>query len=57
MLFMLMDISISCIAGARQNERMQKLEARTKIDVFLDKHYPDEFMNQIYDNKMYRWEK
>ena len=52
MLFMLMDISISCIAGARQNERMQKLEARTKIDVFLDKHYPDAVMNKVYHNKI-----
>lgn len=52
MLFMLMDISISCVAGARQNERMQKLEPRTKVDAFLDKHYPDAVMNKVYHNKI-----
>ena len=52
--FMVMNISISCMAGARQNERMQKIEASTKVDAFLDKYYPDWVMNKVYSNKINR---
>ncbi|MCI9000705.1 MAG: hypothetical protein HFJ26_07425 [Clostridia bacterium] len=51
---MLFNIGISCLAGARQNERVQKIEANSKIDAFLDKHYPDRVMDKVYSNKMNR---
>ncbi len=52
--FMVINVSISCMAGARQNERMQKIEANTQLDAFLDKHYPDWVMNKVYSNKINR---
>lgn len=52
--FMLFNISISCAAGARQNKRMQKIEARTHFDTFLDKHYSDKVLNKVYSNKINR---
>lgn len=52
--FMILNIGISCLAGARQNERVQKIEANSKMDAFLDKHYPDQFMDKIYSNKKNR---
>lgn len=52
--FMLFNIGISCLAGARQNERVQKIEANSKMDAFLDKHYPDRVMDKVYSNKMNR---
>ena len=52
--FMLFNIGISCLAGARQNERVHKIEANSKIDAFLDKHYPDRVMDKVYSNKMNR---
>lgn len=52
--FMLFNIGISCLAGARQNERVQKIEANSKMDAFLDKHYSDKVMDKVYSNKMNR---
>lgn len=51
-IFMLFNFSISFLAGARQKERMENQIANTKIEVFLDKHYPDYRMNRIYGNKI-----
>ena len=56
-IFMVMNIGISCVAGARQNERQQKIEAHTKLDAFLDKYYPDKVMDRVYYNKMNRTKK
>lgn len=53
-IFMVINVGISCVAGARQNERVQKIEANTKLDAFLDKHYPDSVMDKVYSNKMNR---
>lgn len=51
MLFMIFDITISCMAGNRQQERRQGLPAMDSLDVFLDKAYPDELLDRIYNNK------
>lgn len=56
-IFMIFNIGISCMAGVRQNERVQKIQPNTKIDAFLDKHYPDHFMNKIYSNKINKTKK
>lgn len=53
-IFMVMNIGISCVAGARQNARQQKIEPHTKLDFFLDKHYSDKVMDKVYYNKMNR---
>lgn len=52
MMFMMFDITISCMAGARQEERRKQIQPKNQIDVFLDKVYPDEFLNKVYNNKI-----
>ncbi len=51
MLFMTFDITISCMAGNRQQERHQNILPRGPIDEFLDRTYPDELLDRIYNNK------
>ena len=53
MLFILIDIVISSLACLRQFERYKGIEAKNYIDIFLDIHYPDEFLNKIYTNSMW----
>lgn len=50
-LFMTFDITISCMAGIRQNQRHNNIPANNQIDVFLDRAYPDEYLDHIYNNK------
>lgn len=49
--FMLFDISISCIAANRQTERRNNISPESKLDLFLDKYYPDEYMDKIFANR------
>lgn len=51
MLFMTFDITISCMAANRQQERHQYVPADGMIDEFLDRAYPDELLDKIYNNK------
>ncbi len=51
-IFMLCNITISWSAANRQEERMKNIPAQSKLDHFLDEHYPDEVMNKIYANKI-----
>lgn len=48
---MIFNIQISCFAADRQFERRKNIEPENKLDVFLDKYYPDEYMNQVFTNK------
>lgn len=49
MIFIL-DTIISAAACYRQKERRENIIANNKIEMLLDKHYPDEFLNNIYNN-------
>ncbi len=51
MLFMFFDITISCMAAVRQQERRNCVPANSKVDEFLDKHYTDTFLDSVYNNK------
>lgn len=51
MLFMTFDITISCMAANRQNERNNNIPAKDEVDIFLDNNYPDEYLDKIYNNK------
>ena len=51
MIFMMFDITISCMVATRQRERRNYLPAESKVDHFLDKYYPDELLDKIYNNK------
>lgn len=50
-LFMTFDIVISCMAGNRQKERRKNIPSDGPVDEFLDKAYPDELLDKIYNNK------
>lgn len=56
-IFMLFDITISCLAGNRQEERMKQMKASNKIEVLLDQYYPDDKMNKIYTNRIVKVKK
>ncbi len=49
--FMIFDITVSCIAGMRQDARKNNIPPRNKIETFIDSRYPDEFMDKVYVNK------
>ena len=48
--FMVADIIISVAACLRQSERAKGMEPSNKVEVFLDKHYPDKRLNTIFQN-------
>ncbi len=50
-IFMIWDISISCLAAGRQYNRKNNIEPKNKLDVYLDEHYPDEVIDKVYANK------
>ncbi len=50
--FISFDVLISCSAVARQKARLLKMPAKTRIDKFLDEHYPDEVIDRVYTNKI-----
>ena len=49
-IFMFFDCTISTLACLRQTERRNNIEAKNKLDIFLDKYYPDDLLNKIYSN-------
>ena len=49
--FMVFDIGISFAAANRQTRRRNKELPCSNFDIFLDKHYPDEYMDKVYSNK------
>lgn len=51
MIFMTFDITISCMAASRQNDRHNGVPPQNEVDVFLDNTYPDEVLDKIYNNK------
>lgn len=48
--FMTFNCLISISACLRQKERAEGIKATNGISMFLDKHYPDERLNNIYPN-------
>ena len=51
MIFMIFDITISCMAASRQENRHKNIPPQNSVDEFLDKTYPDEVLDKIYNNK------
>ena len=47
---LLFDCTISILACNRQTERRNNLKPNSTLKAFLDKHYPDEYLNKIYNN-------
>lgn len=50
-IFILWDICISCVAVDRQVRRRHNIEPGNKLDIFLDKYYPDEYIDKVFANK------
>ena len=48
---MFFNISLSTMAGIRQKERANGIPADTRFETFLDKRYPDEYMDKVFANK------
>lgn len=48
--FFIFDAGLSAVAALRWNERKEGLEPSNRIEVFLDKHFPDDRMKSIYAN-------
>ena len=48
---MILDINISCMAAYRQSERVRNIAPQSDLDLFLDEHYPNEVMDEIFANK------
>lgn len=48
--FFVFDCALSATAALRMNERAEGIAPSNQIEQFLDTHYPDEKMNQIYAN-------
>ena len=49
-IFITIDLIISALAVRRQSSRAHGKKTRNHIDIFLDKHYPDERLKKIYPN-------
>ena len=50
-IFMIFNITISAMAAIRQKERVENIPANDNIDRFLDNMYPDEYMDEVFENK------
>lgn len=50
--FMVFDISISCIVAGRQAERKKNIAPKNEFEIFIDEHYPDEYVDKIFSNKI-----
>lgn len=50
-IFMVFNVAISSMAAIRQKERQENIAANSKIDVFLDNTYPDEYMDEVFENQ------
>lgn len=48
---MMFNITISTMAALRQKERIEDVPASGTLDMFLDKNYPNEYMDRVFANK------
>jgi len=53
MVFILIDTIISCLACSRQYDRQQNIKPQNKLEYLLDTYYHDEFLDKIYNNKIW----
>lgn len=52
-IFLVFDAALSIAATLRQTGRREGNPADTKVEVFLDRHFPDDRLKLIYDNTVY----
>lgn len=51
--FMVFNLGISTLAANRNLERHMSITPKNKLDIFLDKHYPDERIQEVYQDTSY----
>ena len=51
MVFIIFDVVISCMATVRQNQRAEGIPPANRVDYFLDRVYPDERLDKIFNNR------
>jgi len=51
--FMILNILISSLAVYRDYERYKEINPKNQIDVFLDRYYPREVIEKVYNNAVY----
>ena len=52
-IFMIFNMTISSAAVIRQTKRMKGDAPENFIECFLDKHYPDELLSNVYQKKKF----
>ncbi|MGL5414651.1 MAG: putative ABC transporter permease [Clostridium sp.] len=52
-LFMVPNIILSTLAVRREDARMQHIPAKTSVARFLDKHYPNSYMEKVFPNMIF----
>ena len=50
-IFMVVNITVSILACMRQTERFHGKQATNEVERFLDNTYPDDRLDEIYQNK------
>jgi len=50
MIFMIFNVTVSGAAVYRGSQRAQNIPAHNSVEVYLDNHYPDAFLSEIYKN-------
>lgn len=51
--FMIPNVTLSMLAIRREVERIDGVRATTSVDRFLDKHYPNSYMEKVYPNMIF----
>jgi len=52
-IFLVIDIGLSCLACSREYERYKNIPASSKLDIFLDRYYTNQLLEEIYPNKKF----
>lgn len=52
-IFMIPNIILSTLAVRREDARMQHIPAKTSVARFLDKHYPNSYMEKVFPNMIF----
>lgn len=52
-IFMVPNILLSTLAVRREDARMQHIPAKTSVARFLDKHYPNSYMEKVFPNMIF----
>lgn len=49
-MILLFDCSVSWVASIRRSERREGIPADSTLDIMMDRYYPDEYLDKIFNN-------